>query len=467
MSLSSLEPVVNLAKRRGFVVQSSEIYGGIASIFDYGPLGIELKNNLKRLWWHTFVQNRNDMVGIESSIIMHPQVWEASGHLSSFTDPLVECSKCHLRFRQDHIPAKEDVKFWKCPEVGEHTFSDARNFNLMFKTFLGATEDGASIAYLRPETAQGMFTNFKYVVETSRQKVPFGIAQIGKSFRNEIGLGNWLFRLREFEIAELEFFVKPGSDEEWFNHWVNEWESFYQICGINKENLKRDEKSKDSLAHYSKRTIDMHYHFPHGWDELGGIANRTDYDLKQHMEYSGKDLTYFDQESGQKYIPYVIEPTQGVERLFIAVLCEAYKEYPNGRQSDQEVGIKNNELRDEPNNKTVKQTDQSTEIVLHLPPRLSPYTVAILPLVKKDGLADKAQEIATLLRKNWWNVFYDESGSIGRRYRRQDEIGTPWCVTVDYQTLEDQTVTIRDRDKMTQDRVDTNELSGWIASALQ
>lgn len=453
MSLSSLEPIVNLAKRRGFVIQSSEIYGGIASLFDYGPLGAELKNNIKQWWWGMFIHGRDDIVGLDTSIIMHPRVWEASGHLEGFSDPLVECTKCHMRFREDHLPSKEDKKFWKCPESGEHTFSAPRQFNLMFKTFLGATEEGANTAYLRPETAQGMFTNFKYVVETSRQKVPFGIGQIGKSFRNEIGLGNWLFRLREFEIMELEYFVKPGTDEAFFEEWVKNWEAFYVSCGIKSENLRHDEKSKDSLAHYSKRTIDIHYKFPHGWDELGGIANRTDYDLKRHMEFSGKDLTFFDQDTQEKYVPFVIEPTQGVDRLFIAVLCDAYKEYPGGRKSDEQSTV------------SEEKNNGETEIVLHLKPYLAPYKVAVLPLVKKDGLGDKAKELARNLRKKF-TTYYDESGSIGRRYRRQDEIGTPWCVTVDYQTLEDNTITIRDRDSMIQERVNINELLPWVEAKL-
>lgn len=448
MSLSSLEPIVNLAKRRGFVTQSSEIYGGIASLFDYGPLGIELKNNLKQLWWKTFIHQRDDMVGIESTIIMHPRVWEASGHLESFTDPLVECTKCHFRFRQDHIPGKENKSFWKCPEGDEHTFSDPRQFNLMFRTFLGATEETASTAYLRPETAQGMFTNFKYVTETSRVKVPFGIAQIGKSFRNEIGLGNWLFRLREFEIAELEYFVKPGTDEEHFDAWVKRWEDFYETCGIAREHIRHDVKGKDDLAHYSKATIDFEYKFPFGWDEIGAVANRTDYDLKRHMEFSGRDMSHFDQETQEKYVPYVIEPTQGIERLFVAVLCEAYREYPGGRKAEEGVEAKG-----------------EAEVVLHLKPALAPYKVAILPLVKKDGLGEKARELAAKLR-NHFPTFYDESGSIGRRYRRQDEIGTPWCVTVDHQTLEDGTVTIRDRDTMEQQRVSMDELVSFVAVRL-
>lgn len=446
--INSLEPIANLAKRRGFVTQSSEIYGGIASLFDYGPLGIELKNNLKQLWWKTFIHQRDDMVGIESTIIMHPRVWEASGHLESFTDPLVECTKCHFRFRQDHIPGKENKSFWKCPEGDEHAFSDPRQFNLMFRTFLGATEETASTAYLRPETAQGMFTNFKYVTETSRVKVPFGIAQIGKSFRNEIGLGNWLFRLREFEIAELEYFVKPGTDEEHFDVWVKRWEDFYETCGIAREHIRHDVKGKDDLAHYSKATIDFEYKFPFGWDEIGAVANRTDYDLKRHMEFSGKDMSYFDQETQEKYVPYVIEPTQGIERLFVAVLCEAYREYPGGRKAEEGAEAKG-----------------EAEVVLHLKPALAPYKMAILPLVKKDGLGEKARELAAKLR-NHFPTFYDESGSIGRRYRRQDEIGTPWCVTVDHQALEDGTVTVRDRDTMEQQRVSMDELVSFVAVRL-
>lgn len=448
MAVRSLDAIVNLCKRRGFVVGSSEIYGGIASIFDYGPLGVELKNNLKALWWKTFIQQRSDMVGLDTSIIMHPRVWEASGHLESFTDPLVECSKCHFRFREDHIPAKEDGKFWKCTEGGEHTFGASRHFNLLVKTFLGAIEDAQHAVYLRGETAQGMFTNFKYVTETTRQKVPFGIAQVGKSFRNELGLGNFLFRLREFEIAELEYFVKPGTDDAHFDAWVEAWESFLYDAGISKENLKREVKSKESLAHYSKATTDLHYHFPFGWDELAGIANRTDYDLKRHMEYSGRDLSYFDAETQEKYVPYVIEPTLGVDRLFVAVLCEAYREYPGGRKSE-----------------GTESESSEVETVLHLKPVLAPYKVAILPLVKKDGLADKADALAVVMRKHM-TTFYDASGSIGRRYRRQDEIGTPWCVTVDYQTLEDGTVTLRDRDSMEQQRVTSEDLPSILLKKL-
>lgn len=449
MNLTSLDPIINLCKRRGFIYPSSEIYGGVASVFDYGPLGVELRNNLKQLWWKTFIHSRDDIVGIDSSIIMHPRVWEASGHLENFTDPLVECKKCHFRFREDHIPSKSDAKFWKCPEGADHEFGPARPFNMLFKTYLGAVEDTAGVAYLRPETAQGMFVNFKAIIETTRQKVPFGIAQWGKAFRNEVGLGNFLFRLREFEIAELEYFVKPGDDEAAFERWLHDWQAFYWSAGIAKERLKPYPKTGDDLAHYSKATSDLHYRFPFGWDEVGAVANRTDYDLKRHSEYSGKDLSYFDQTTHEKFIPYVIEPTMGVDRVFLAVLCESYKEYPGGR-SQAEGG---------------EGAAGEAEIVLHLKPVLAPYKVAVLPLVKKDGLKEKGEELAKTLRGNL-TVYYDDAGSIGRRYRRQDEIGTPWCVTVDYQTMEDNTVTVRDRDAMTQERVGIADLPAMLAERL-
>ncbi len=455
MTLESIEPIVNLCKRRGFFVGSSEIYGGVASVFDYGPLGVELKNNLKQLWWKTFIHERDDMVGLDTSIIMNPRVWEASGHLESFTDPLVECTKCHFRFREDHVPDKHDSKFWKCPEGGEHIFTPPRQFNMMFKTFLGAVEDMGSVAYLRPETAQGMFTNFKYVTETTRQKVPFGIAQIGKSFRNEVALGNFIFRLREFEIAELEYFVKPGDDDAEFETWVKNWEDFLLKVGLAKDKLHHKIKPREDLAHYSKATTDIEYEFPFGISELAGIANRTDYDLKRHMEFSGKDLNYFDQETQTKYVPYVIEPTLGIERLILAILCEAYREYPDGRSSNNESLMP----------KENASSSSEAEIVLHLKPQLAPYKVAVLPLVKKDGLADKGHELAKTLRQHF-TTFYDESGSIGRRYRRQDEIGTPWCVTLDYQTVEDNTVTLRDRDTMAQKRIAIDDLIPLIRQQL-
>lgn len=458
MALESLEPIVNLCKRRGFVYPSSEIYGGIASLYDYGPLGVELKNNLKNLWWQTFIWGRDDVVGLDSSIIMHPKTWEASGHAEGFSDPMVECLKCHFRFRHDHAPDHADKKFWHCQEGGEHEFGPPRQFNLMLTTDLGATQDGASLAYLRPETAQGMFVNFKTVVETSRVKVPFGIGQIGKSFRNELGLGNWLFRLREFEIAELEFFVQPGTDDKWFDTWVRAWKDFYALCGIDLANIRDDVKSRDSLAHYSKATTDFEYNFPFGWGELGAVANRTDYDLKRHMEYSGKDLSYFDQDlgGGQKFVPYIIEPTQGIDRLCVAVLCEAYKEYRGGRSPGKDPS---------PDTQLGNESSQP-EIVLHLQPSLAPFKVAVLPLVKKDGLKEKAQEITNMIRAAKMPVFYDESGSIGRRYRRQDEIGTPWCVTVDSDTMKSDTLTVRDRDTMEQARLKSSDLLSFFDSKL-
>lgn len=454
LPLTSLEPLVNLGKRRGFVYPSSEIYGGVASLFDYGPLGIELKNNLKQLWWQTFVHGRDDVVGLDSSIIMHPRVWEASGHLESFADPMAECLNCHTRVRADRLPARADKAFWQCAEGGEHQFGPTRQFNLLFQTSLGATDDSASRAYLRPETAQGMFVDFKTIVETSRAKVPFGIAQIGRAFRNELGLGNWLFRLREFEIAEIEFFVAPGDDDRWFDLWVAAWKQFYAVCGIASAHVREDVKAESELAHYSKATTDFAYRYPFGWDELGAVANRTDYDLKRHAEFSGKDLGYFDAESKEKYIPFVIEPTQGIDRLFIAVLCEAYKEYPGGRTVQS------------PSPDPKSPNKPETEIVLHLPPALAPFKAAVLPLVKKDGLAPKAQEITSMLRGANMPIFYDESGSIGRRYRRQDEIGTPWCVTIDAETLENDTVTIRDRDTMTQIRHPVKSLVSTLYSKI-
>lgn len=481
MESTSLESIINICKRRGFIFPSSEIYGGVASLFDYGPLGIELRKNIKELWWKTFIQERQDVVGLDSSIIMHPRVWEASGHLENFTDPLVECDKCHFRFREDHLPQKDDKKFWKCLEGGDHQFGEARPFNMLFKTYLGAVEETASVAYLRPETAQGMFTNFKNIVETMRQKVPFGIAQWGKAFRNEVGLGNFLFRLREFEIAELEYFVKPGDDERAFEEWRAAWLAFYVSVGLAPEHLKYYEKGAGDIAHYSKATHDLHYLFPFGWDEVGAVANRTDYDLKRHTEYSGKDLSYFDQETHEKFVPYVIEPTMGVDRVFLAVLCEAYREYPGGRKL--EVGTEKLEadgggqsvLSSSTGSTTVETgsgtqnkasgSDEETEIVLHLNPKLAPYKVAILPLVKKGGLKERAEELTNKLRKTYM-VYYDESGSIGRRYRRQDEIGTPWCATLDFQTLEDNTVTIRDRDTMVQERVNIDELEQFISEKL-
>ena len=448
-----MKKIMSLAKRRGFVFQSSEIYGGVEALWDFGPLGAAMKQNLKREWIRRFVQQMDNVVALDSTILMHPDVWKASGHIENFTDPLIECKSCNSRFRADHMidgrfvgqgEAKEPNQ---CPECGDRDFTSAKNFNLMFKTFLGAVEDSAHVTYLRPETAQGMFVDFKLVQESMRQKVPFGIAQIGKSFRNEITTGNFFFRSREFEIAEIEFFVKPGQDDKWFDFWLNAWEKFYLDLGIKKENLRRYEHPKESLAHYSKRTVDIEYKFPFGWGELAGVANRTDFDLKQHQEASGKDLSYRDEETGEKYIPYVIEPTMGIERAMLAFLIDAYEEIEGGRT------------------KTTESTKEK-EVVLNLVKQLAPVQVAVFPLMKnKPELVEKAKQVFQMLQKDF-ACQYDEAGAIGRRYRRQDEIGTPYCVTVDFDSLEKNDVTLRDRDTMEQTRVKIADLSQEIRQRL-
>lgn len=433
-----MDRIVNLAKRRGLVFPAAEIYGSPGAIYDFGPLGVLLKNNIRAEWWRRFVQEREDILGIESAIITRREVLQASGHEQSFNDPLVECRICHQRFRADEeIPAADDHA---------HDLTEPRQFNLMFRTYLGPTEESAALAYLRPETAQGMFTNFKNILDTARVKMPFGLAQVGKSFRNEITTGKWLFRLREFEIAEIEYFVKPGTDVEWFDRWVQEWEQFFVDFGLSRENLRRYAHPPEALAHYSKATIDLQYHYPFGWSELAGIANRTDYDLRQHQELSGKDLGYYDEAEGHKYLPFVVEPTVSLERAMLAFLTEAYREYPGGRAGREE--------------------GREVESVLHLHPRLAPMTVAVLPLVRRERMPDIARQIVADLRGSWF-VEYDESGSIGRRYRRYDEIGTPWCVTVDSQTQQDGTVTVRDRDSMAQERVKMTELKEFIAPKLE
>ncbi len=441
-----MEKIVSLCKRRGFVFPSSEIYGGLGGFWDFGPMGVLLKNNIKSLWWKHFVQERNDIVGLEGSIIMNPKTWQASGHIESFTDPLIECKKCHSRFREDHMldgrykgvgKAREKNQ---CSICGSKEFTPPRNFNMMFKTYVGPAEDSSSVAYLRPETAQSMFADFKQILETSRQKIPFGIAQIGKAFRNEITFGNFFFRSREFEQMEIEYFVKPGSDEKLFDYWLGEWEKFILDLGINPKNLKTYEHPKESLSHYSKRTVDIEYNFPFGWSELTGCANRTDYDLTQHQKYSGKDLSYFelsvDSGQGKKFIPYVIEPTMGVDRLLLALIIDAYKE------------------------------NEKDEVFLHFNPQVAPIKAAILPLVKKDNLPKIAQNIYNDLKKIWF-VEYDESGSIGRRYRRQDEIGTPYCITVDFDTLKDKAVTIRNQKTMKQERIKINNLEKYLRDKLE
>lgn len=432
----SMETIVNLCKRRGFVFPSSEIYGGFASTWDYGPLGVELKRNIREAWWHYMVTARENIVGIETAVLMHPRVWKASGHVAGFSDPLVDCRACKRRFRADQIPPKADRQ---CPKGMECDFTEARQFNLMFKTYVGPVEDEAAIAFLRPETAQGMFVNFLNVQQTSRLKPPFGIAQIGKSFRNEITPGNFIFRTREFEQMEMEFFVKPGSDEQWFDYWREQRMRWYtDHLGIRNSHLRFYHYKKEELAHYAKACTDIEYHYPFGWGELEGIANRTDFDLRRHAEYSGKDLTFFDEETRERYFPYVIEPAVGVDRVFLVCLLDAYDE-----------DVQENEPR----------------VVLRLHPRLAPIKVGIFPLLRKEGQPEKALLIRDLL-KHHFTVFYDQAGSIGRRYRRQDEIGTPFGITVDHQTMQDDTVTLRDRDSTQQIRIPIDRLIGELQARL-
>ena len=418
-----MDKIVSLCKRRGFIFQSSEIYGGLSSCWDYGPLGVELKRNIKNYWWKKVVQERDDMVGIDASIMMHPQVWVASGHVAGFSDPLVECKDCKQRFRST------DIDLSKCPNCGG-ALSEPRMFNLMFKTHMGPVEDAANVVYLRPETAQAQFVNFDNVQSTTRKKLPFGIAQVGKSFRNEITTGNFIFRTREFEQMEIEYFVKPGTDEQWFDYWVNERLNYYVGLGIKKENLRLRQHDKEELAHYARGCFDVDYNFPIGWSEIEGIANRGDFDLTQHSRFSGKTLDYFDEEKGERYLPYVIEPSSGVDRTLLAVLVDAY---------DEEAGEK--EMR----------------VVLHIKPEIAPIKVAILPLSRNEKLLPMSKEVSGLLRPHFMTQ-YDDAQSIGRRYRRQDEIGTPYCVTIDFQSLEDNQVTIRERDSMQQVRVPVSGL---------
>ncbi len=420
---ATMEKVVNLCKRRGFIFPSSEIYGGIGSTWDYGPVGVELKRNVKEAWWKAVVTGRNDTVGLDASILMHPRVWEASGHVAGFSDPLVECKVCHHRFREDHVDGQG------CPDCGGE-LTEARQFNLMFKTFMGPVEDTASTVFLRPETAQGIFVNFNNVLDTARQKLPFGIAQIGKSFRNEITPGNFIFRTREFEQMEIEYFVKPGEDEEAFQSWQEARFQWYVDNGVRAENLRIRPHGSDELAHYAKACVDVEYEFPFGWSELEGIANRGDFDLSRHMEYSGKDLSYFDEVSRSRYVPYVIEPSAGVDRPLLAFLVDAYDE---------------------------EEVEGDRRIVLRLDPRLAPFKAGVYPLLRKEGHPERAQEIRDILKEHF-PVVYDQAGSIGRRYRRQDEIGTPFGITVDHETLKDQTVTLRDRDAMTQVRIPVDRL---------
>lgn len=455
----TMDKIVSLAKSRGFIFPGSEIYGGLANTWDYGPLGVELKNNVKRAWWKKFIQESPYNVGLDTAILMNPEVWVASGHVGGFNDPLMDCRKCKSRFRADKLiedyfrEKGEDVNVdgWsnekmevfikekeiRCPECGEFDFTNIRQFNLMFKTFQGVTEDSKSEIYLRPETAQGIFVNFRHVQRTMRKKVPFGIGQIGKSFRNEITPGNFIFRTREFEQMELEFFCKPGEDLEWFNYWKEFCRNWLISLNLNPENVRFRDHSEEELSHYSNATTDIEFRFPFGWGELWGIADRTDYDLKHHIEHSGVDLSYTDPVTNEKYVPYCIEPSVGVDRVTLAFLVDAYEEE--------------------------KLEDGTERTVLKLHPALAPYKAAIFPLTKK--LREPAQELYAKLSKKFM-VDYDESGSIGKRYRRHDEIGTPFCITIDYDTLEDNSVTVRDRDTMEQVRVKIEELEDYILNKI-
>ncbi len=433
-----MEVVTSLAKRRGIAFQSSEIYGGLRSSWDYGPLGVELRRNIRSSWWRSMVQLRDDVVGLEAAIVMSPKVWEASGHVAGFHDPLVECLSCHQRFRQDHLG--EDPT---CPNCGQKRFTEPRQFNLMFKTHMGPVEDESSEAYLRPETAQGMFVDFAIVQQTSRKKIPFGVAQIGKSFRNEITPGNFIFRTREFEQMEMEYFVEPGTDDEWFEYWVTERLQWYVDLGIRKEKLRLRPHEPDELAHYAKAASDVEYEFPFGWQEVEGIANRTDFDLKAHQQASGEDLTYFDQEQDRRYLPYVVEPAAGVDRILLTALVDAYRE------------------EEAPTAKG--DTEKRRYLALHRD--LAPTKVAVLPLSRNEQLAPDAAGVFDLVKREWMCDF-DDAGSIGRRYRRQDEVGTPFCVTVDFDTLEDRRVTVRERDSMAQDRIPVENLVGYLAERL-
>ncbi len=454
---SRLENVISLTKRRGFVYPCGEIYGGTRAAWDYGPFGVELKENIKRAWWRSVVQGRDDVVGLDSSIILPRQVWVASGHVGVFSDPLTECLSCHKRFRADQLEeafefkkgrAPESLAEINCPECGTlGRFTEPRDFNMMLKTYLGVIEDESGLHYLRPETAQGIFINFKNVEGTARMKVPFGIGQVGKSFRNEITPGNFIFRTREFEQMEMEFFVKPGTDEEWHQHWIDTRTDWYVDLGIRRENLRHYEHPKEKLSHYSKRTVDIEYNFGFtggdGWGELEGIANRTDFDLGTHSKHSGTDLSYFEQASGERYLPYVIEPAAGLTRSLMAFLVDAYTE--------EEV--------------PTAKGGTETRVSLKLDPRLAPVKVAVLPLSRNTDLSPKARDLAAQLRRVW-NIEFDDAQSIGRRYRRQDEIGTPYCITVDFDTLTDDAVTIRERDTMSQERVALDQVQGYLASRL-
>lgn len=435
-----MDKLVSLCKRRGFVFQSSEIYGGLGSVWDYGPLGVELKKNVKDRWWRAMVQARDDIEGLDAAILMHPRVWEASGHVAGFTDPLVDCKTCKARFRADKL---EEARCLRKPSKrpGEHTeceLTEPRLFNLMFKTFMGPVEEQAAVVYLRPETAQGIYVNYLNVLNASRQKVPFGIAQIGKAFRNEVTPGNFIFRTREFEQMEMQFFVKPGTDEDWFERWRGLRMAWHQQLGLRPEKLRWHQHGPDELAHYAKAAFDIEYEFPFGWHEIEGIHNRSDYDLSRHQEYSGKKLEYFDPATNERYIPFVVETSAGADRVTLTVLVDAYRE---------------------------EEVEGETRVVLGFHPALAPIKAGVFPLVRKDGMPELALEIYHDLRKRF-TCFYDDSGAIGRRYRRMDEAGTPFCITVDGDSLADRTVTVRARDTMLQERVSMDQLGRYLGERI-
>ncbi len=437
-----MDKLVSLAKRRGFVFQSSELYGGLGSVWDYGPLGVELKRNLKDRWWRSMVYERDDIEGVDAAILMHPKVWEASGHISGFTDPLVDCKQCKNRFRADdeRLKGPPGDPATKCPVCGNKgTLTEPRMFNLMFKTFMGPVEEDAAVVYLRPETAQGIYVNYLNVLQGSRQKVPFGIAQIGKAFRNEITPGNFIFRTREFEQMEMQFFVKPGEDERWFEYWRDARMQWLTELGIRRERLRFHSHGPEELAHYAKAAFDIEYEFPFGWKEFEGIHNRTDFDLSRHQEYSGKKLDYLDTATNDRFVPYVVETSIGADRLALVTMIDAYRE---------------------------EEVEGEKRVVLALHPAIAPIKAGIFPLVRKDGMPEVAEKLAADLRGRRIPVFYDDGGSIGRRYRRQDEAGTPFGITVDGQTLEDQTVTIRDRDTLAQDRVALERVPEYLRERI-
>jgi glycyl-tRNA synthetase len=452
-----LDEIISLSRRRGIVFPSSEIYGGLRASWDYGPLGAEMKNNIKRQWWRSMVIERDDIVGLDSSVILAPEVWKASGHLTEFVDPLTECMSCHHRFRADHLieafeekhghPPEKGLAEIACPNCGTRgAFTEPRMFNGMLRTYLGATEDESGLAYLRPETAQGIFINYRNVLQTSRKKIPFGIAQTGKSFRNEITPGNFIFRTREFEQMEMEYFVKPGTDEQWHEEWIAARLAWHIGLGVNEDNLRLYEHPPENRSHYSKRTVDIEYRFGFQgseWGELEGIANRTDFDLSTHSRASGTDMSYLDPESGERYVPYVIEPAIGVDRCLLMFLLDAYSQ-------DEAPDAKGN---------------MEKRTVLRLDPRIAPVKVAVLPLSRNADLSPKARDVAAAVRKRW-NADFDDASAIGRRYRRQDEIGTPYCVTIDFETLDDQAVTVRERDSMKQERIGLDALIPYLSERL-